>query len=369
MKIKIIEESNNMLLSRNECNMIRGLAIILIVINNFGHLIHGVHPDNEFYYSYENINGFLHSLANSSDILPLDILSFYSPFGVMLFIFLSGYGLVLKYEGDNARPVSKIEFSVSHYKKLFIMQAKGLALFLLLYFIYDSNGTVSFLSFIKQLFLTGNLFSLYGIRPGPYWFFGMIFEIYIVYRFIFYNCSSRVMMIITLASIVFMGVLEPSGKAMIYARLNLFLALLPFSMGILAARHWNAEWTLLKTNTKCTIWLVLSFVLLTLCKFNFYSWLLMPIFIISTTIPLIKLLYKNSIITQCLVWLGRLSGVMFIIHPTLREILLLRANENCNCYPVLFLYFFLTIVLSILLKPAFSKERSQQAGECTKKHE
>jgi len=65
-------------LSRMECNMLRGLAIILIVLNNFGHKINGVHPDNEFNYNYDRILGFLDSLANPSSILPLELLSFYA---------------------------------------------------------------------------------------------------------------------------------------------------------------------------------------------------------------------------------------------------------------------------------------------------
>ena len=53
MEKETISNSNSdLFLSRIECNMMRGLAIILIVLNNFGHTINGVHPDNEFNYSY-----------------------------------------------------------------------------------------------------------------------------------------------------------------------------------------------------------------------------------------------------------------------------------------------------------------------------
>ena len=81
----------------------------------------------------------------------------------------------------------------------------------------------------------------------------------------------------------------------------------------------------------------------------------MPIFILITSISLVKLLVNSRIITQSLVWLGGLSGVMFVIHPALTEILITRANEGEQCYEVIFVYFFLTLVLSIMLKPVFSK--------------
>jgi len=81
----------------------------------------------------------------------------------------------------------------------------------------------------------------------------------------------------------------------------------------------------------------------------------MPVFIIVTAISLVKLLINNQTITQTLAWFGRLSGVMFVIHPALREILLSRANEEGHSFEVLLLYFFLTIVISYMVKPAFDK--------------
>ena len=356
MEKETVSNSNcDLFLSRIECNIMRGLAIILIVLNNFGHKVNGVHPDNEFNYSYDRISGFMDSITNNSDLLPLELLSFYSPFGVMLFIFLSGYGLVLKYEKGNGKSVSNTSFVVDHYKKLFVMQAKGLAFFLLIYLTFESREIIAIVPFVKQLFLTGNLLSHHFIIPGPYWFFCMIFEMYILYRFVLRCCSSSIMMYIVLASLVIMGILEPNGKIITFVRINIGLALLPFSLGVLIARHWCSSWNYMDSKWKCFVLLVFSFVLLTLCKFSFYSWLIMPVFIVVVSISLVKLLINNKTLSQILAWFGGLSGVMFVVHPALREILVNRANESGQCYEVIILYFFLTIVLSIMLKPFFSK--------------
>ena len=344
--------NSDLFLSRIECNMMRGLAIILIVLNNFGHMVNGVHPDNEFNYSYDRISGFIDSITNHSDLLPLEILSFYSPFGVMLFIFLSGYGLVLKYEKGNGKSVLNKSFVVDHYKKLFLMQAKGLAFF---YLTFDSKEVIAVVPFLTQLFLTGNFLSHHFIIPGPYWFFCMIFEMYIIYRFVLYRCSSSIMMGLALASLVIMGILEPNGKIITFLRMNIGLALLPFCLGVLIARHWYDIWNFKVSRWKYFALLVFSFVLLTLCKFSFYSWLIMPVFIVVVSISLVKLLIINKTISQILAWFGGLSGVMFVVHPALRELLVNRANESGQCYEVIILYFFLTIVLSIMLKPVFSK--------------
>lgn len=353
-----MSEGKDLLLSRLECNVIRGLAIIVIVLNNFGHHIDGVYPDNEFWYNYENVSVFLDSLTHLSRILPLELLSFYSPFGVMLFIFLSGYGLVLKYEKGKGKSVSHSFFIYSHYSKLFVMQAKGLAIFFVVFILYNTKEIIFFWPFVKQLLLVGNMFPNVKIIPGPYWFFGMIFEIYIIYRFIIYGRSSFFMGIIVLGSIVVMGFMNPEGNVIFYARINFFLALLPFSMGVFVARHWRKDWFNFNSKRNCFLCFLVAFILLTLCKFSFYTWLLLPFFVVVTTISLVKLLIGVFPISNVLQWLGGISGVMFVIHPTLREIMVDRANESGHSYAILFLYFFLTILLSLMLKPLFSNKNS-----------
>lgn len=352
----LVKENYDLMLSRTECNIMRGLAILLIVANNFGHLVKGVHPDNEYLYEIDSVYGFVDSLMNPSSILPLELLSFYSPFGVMLFIFLSGYGLVLKYERGNVSSVTHWIFVSDHYKKLFVMQTKGLALFLLFNFLCASAENVYFWPFIKQLFMVENLNPSFKIMPGPYWFFGMILEIYIIYRFFFYRRPTWLMLAIVALSVIVMLFLEPNGKTIMYLRINFCLALLPFSLGVLAARYWPSGSMLFDSKIKVLLMFIISFVLLTICKFNFYSWLFMPLFIIATSITMVKLLNGVKSLTHVLGWLGGLSGVMFVVHPALRQLLIARANESGHCYTVLFVYLFLTIVLSVMLKPVFSKK-------------
>ena len=95
-KLPNTEESS--LLSRSECNIMRGLAIILIITNNFTHVLNGVYFDSELSYLWGSVEGFLNNLSHPDALLPFNLLSFYCPYGVMLFIFLSGYCLTLKYE-------------------------------------------------------------------------------------------------------------------------------------------------------------------------------------------------------------------------------------------------------------------------------
>ena len=121
---------NNTFLNCTECNIMRGLAIVLIVVDNMTHLFKGVFIDNEHIYRWGSVEGFLNNLRHPDALLPLNLLSFYCPYGVMLFIFLSGYCLTLKYEQGSGRNTSHRVYLVNHYKKLFVMQLKGLAIFI-----------------------------------------------------------------------------------------------------------------------------------------------------------------------------------------------------------------------------------------------
>src|SRR3712207_632517 len=85
------------LLSRAECNVLRGLAIIGIFLHNYSHWLNPIIKENEYQYFQYNVNGFNHALANPDYLLPLHIISFFGHYGVPIFLFLSAYGLERKY--------------------------------------------------------------------------------------------------------------------------------------------------------------------------------------------------------------------------------------------------------------------------------
>lgn len=354
MKRQIIDGQG--LLSRSECNIMRGFAILAIVSNNFGHLLKGIIQDNEFVYNYNNVVGFLDQLKTPTSNFCLDLLAFYSPFGVMLFIFLSGFGLTLKYENTNVNSVTHKEFVFDHYRKLFQMQMKGLALFLLVMFVFDPDYIVYFRHLLGQLFMVENLNPIdQKILGGPYWFFGMIMEIYLIYRYVIYRRSTTFIIFVILLSLLVMSVCAPNGDTIRYLRINFCMALLPFCIGVLLARYGRLFINIVDNRIYRIFAIIVFFVLLTLCKFNFYSWLFMPIFIIGVSVPLTKLLSQSKLFANIFGWVGELSGVLFVVHPIVREILFQRVSLSGNYYGMFFVYLFLTIALSVILKPLFVK--------------
>ena len=350
-------QANSPFLSRAECNIMRGFAILIIVINNFTHLLKGVYQDNEYVYSWKNVLGFLNNLSHPDSVLPFNLISFYCPYGVILFIFLSGYGLTLKYEKGNGQGVSHKDFIVSHYNKLFIMQLKGLTIFLTFILLLNSKAILEGIPLLLQVLLVGNLNPYQQIHPGPYWFFGMIMEMYVIYRLVIYRRNEYVLLTLIVISLIAMGLVPPTSGPMSYFRINCFLAILPFCMGVLAARHLNFDSLSLHKTSNCLLWLAISFIFLTLCKFNFYSWLFLPIFVIATAVTIVKLFNKVRILDSIFGWLGALSGVLFVVHPSVRAILITKANQTGDYYSAVIYYILITIGLCIMLKPVFSSKR------------
>ena len=150
---------------------------------------------------------------------------------------------------------------------------------------------------------------------------------------------------------------------MTYLRFNCFLAILPFCLGVLAARHLNAKSLSIHKSLNCLGWFILSFILLTLVKFNFYSWLFMPIFVVSTAVTIVKLFTRVKLLDNIFSWMGALSGVLFVVHPTVREVMIARINLSGDYYPMLFIYLFVSFGLSIMLKPLISGKKAESKKE------
>lgn len=85
------------MLTRQDTDSMKGVAILFIVLHNLLHWISKT-KENEFSYSVEKTKLFFENLFTNADTLWMDVFSFLGWYGVPAFLFLSGYGLVKKYE-------------------------------------------------------------------------------------------------------------------------------------------------------------------------------------------------------------------------------------------------------------------------------
>ena len=168
----------------------RGVAIIGIALHNYCHWLPGIIRENEYQFMQKNVDGLSGVLAAPDSNLPLHLLSFFGHYGVPLFLFLSAYGLGLKYErplpqgGYEGKKVGIWPFLSSHFVKLFRMMFAGFAAFLMVYALMPDSHHYTVEQVMAQLTMTINFMPNPDrmIWPGPYWFFGLMMQLYVIYR-------------------------------------------------------------------------------------------------------------------------------------------------------------------------------------------
>jgi peptidoglycan/LPS O-acetylase OafA/YrhL len=160
--------------------VLKGLAILAIVLHNYFHLLPSAATENEFDFNPQRFRQFLDIVGDPRHTFQA-VFSYLGHFGVQPFIFLSAYGLALKHWTNP----SWTGFVWSRIRKIYPTFLLALGLFLLLKIVQDGPaGTLAYL--LRQgdeLLLTTlavqNLIPGYGLPPvGPWWFLPFIVQFY-----------------------------------------------------------------------------------------------------------------------------------------------------------------------------------------------
>ena len=346
------------LLTRNECTAMRGIAILAIVLHNYCHFISKIVQENEYQFFVSHNEQLWQVVTNPDALLPVHLLSFFGHYGVPVFLFLSGYGLVRKYEtSDNfCPPVRFVRYS---YLKLLRMLFVGFSLFICVDMVTPGRFQFHWDNVIAQLLMYINVLPEpeKTIWPGIYWFFGLMMELYIVYRLLLYRRSSWIVVALIVVCWLLQAFCDPEGDTLNRLRYNCIGGMLPFGLGIIAARVRTLRTgSTFPTDSEYApygpiLWLlvfVISVALVFAMSFNFHTWLLwIPVFIILGTIALVKAMPKwmLSIIT----WFGSISAAMFVAHPIARKLFITVAWKQ-DIYDGLMLYIIAVIALSWAVK-------------------
>ena len=334
------------MLTKSDNHLLKGIAILSIMLHNLLHLLPGAVAENEFTFSARNIQRVLFEFHHSQDVWRMiaSVFSHFGHYGVSIFLFLSGYGLVMKYEKSLTQVPSTLLFLWQHMKKLWWLMIPGFVV--ALFFLIDWHTFT--LSFGKSnpwltLAFLGNFFEFDTLLYGPWWFFSLMLQFYLLYRCIFYRWKSA----IPLWSIVGLSILamwlanesnihlEISDSSLLcYLRVSALGHLLPFALGISAARRGGAA-TMTKWKNKLSPILqqglslltsLLGLVLLYCSAFHFTFWLFSPLFAIMAVVPWASLLRHPSFRMGWEHW-GIYSSALFVYHPIIRAEILPRASQ------------------------------------------
>lgn len=341
-------------MTKSLTNSMRGIAIVAIVLHNFIHWLGPMVKENEYTFNRHNTDRLLVEMMNPSLDLPAHLFSFFGHYGVPVFLFLSAYGLVKKYEGRPEGVGSGWKrgwaFLWRHYKKLFSMMILGYTAFVMVDYMTPGPRHYEFWNVVGQLLMISNFYPDpdHAIWPGPYWYFGLTMQLYILYYIIIGRTRTWVTVVLTIACLAAqlgLGV-DPMGDALNWFRYNIFGAMLPIAFGVIVARHDQHEPRLSRWHYLLVI--LLCVVVTIAGSFNYYSWtLVVPLAICTGTMAIIRALPQSML--RPLEWLGTISSMMFVCHPITRKVLIPIARHG-DVYAALLLYIAATIILALVFK-------------------
>ena len=368
---------NGELLSRTESAALRGIAILGIILHNYCHFLGFAVKENEYKFDSSRPMQFFDNLFSLDSDLFIHFFSFLGHYGVPIFLFISGYGLVKKYEAhpqtDNENPSLREGHSVGfafirkHFLKLFRLMIIGYLVFIGVYLLRHSDGTqvYSWDHVLTQLTMTINFFYFdpdHIIKPGPYWYFGLMLQLYILYILVIYRWRQNSLLIALAAgSILLEACFGNQQDWLNYIRYNFIGGLLPFCMGIWAARREplsnSPEGESNSTPPLREVgWVLISALFVLFGGMYFWTWLIVPAFIATGAIATVKLLSACkgilsplSSLLSPLSWLGSISAMLFVMHPIARE-LIISHYRRIDIYGGIFIYLLSSVALAMLLK-------------------
>ena len=384
---------NGELLSRTESSALRGIAILGIILHNYCHFLGFAVKENEYKFDAGRPMQFLDKLFSLDSDLFIHFFSFLGHYGVPIFLFISGYGLVKKYEA-HPQPLPKGgAFIIKHFLKLFRLMIIGYLLFIGVYLLRHSDGAqvYSWDHVLTQLTMTINFLYFdpdHIIKPGPYWFFGLMLQLYALYILVVHRWRSKwLLLALAMGSVVLEACFAGSQDWLNYVRYNFIGGLLPFCMGVWAGRMENGEWrmenqrSLAEGKSNCdnlssaesaqntastsnhnstfytlhsTFIIFLSALFVLFGSLNYWTWLFVPAFVVTGAIATIKLISHLCISLPSGglgvgSWLGSISAMLFVMHPVMRE-LIIGHYRKVDIYGGIFIYLLSSVALAMLLK-------------------
>jgi peptidoglycan/LPS O-acetylase OafA/YrhL len=352
-------------LSRRECSAMRGIAILGIVLHNYCHWLGMAVKENEYTFSQANVSSLVHAMSNPTWNLPIHLLSFFGHYGVPIFLFLSAYGLTMKYEvggaDDRVWPFIK-----SHFVKLFSMMIVGFAAFIMVDRMIDRPHHYHLIDVVAQLGLFNNLLQNPDrvIWPGPYWFFGLMLQLYIVYRLFLYKRHWGVTVGLMLVCMLLQVLCSPTGDMLNRLRYNFIGGMLPFGLGLLYGRlsalkpekfiKWKIKRHAAKIMTE-TFAAIFLLILIYRWSLDYQSWYWVPAAVCFFCVLLVKI--SPAEITDLLAWVGGISSAMFVCHPITRKIFI-GISRHGDIYTGLLMYVIATFVLSMGFSFILQKRRN-----------
>jgi peptidoglycan/LPS O-acetylase OafA/YrhL len=330
-------------LKKNDSLIIKGVGISLIVLHNLLHNIKTAPSQNEFNFSIEKTYSLISILYNDIYDLPRALISYFGHYGVQLFIFISAYGLTVKYynksQSFNAiflRSYFKLLFPFL-YVLLFLIIYKIAFQHLSMHEVYKTYG-ISVLLKVFGINIPG-----YSLSPvGPWWFIPMIIQFYLIFPLILFFIQKYKNTFLITLTIISLTLSIYFNKKIIF--FNVIGHIPVFCLGVFFATN------KIKLST---INIGFVFIIFILAQFNPYLWFLSPS---SFVLLFLSLYQKSNLKLKYFKYIGAVSIFMFLINGFLREpfiTIIKQSSSNFLILSIAALYLLYVFILAYTLNLSY----------------
>lgn len=334
-------------ITKDQTLMLKAIAILLIVIHNFSRWVNPITGECEFYFNQSALSTAVEVASTNGWMFFKAFFNYFGHYGVQLFIFLSGYGLVQSYLHEHP---SWLKYVYHRFQKLY----PSLVVAILLYLIYQVFVMCQFPgldvlpNFLAHLTLTATLLPGKGQSlVGPWWFYSTIFQLYLIFPLllkVWSRYGTRCHLFIGLLAWILTQIFANFDNLYPVNIRETFVGQMPvFILGI-----WFG------TNDKMRISWYAVLTLFVLFCFGCYFQLLWPlthiciaILLVISAKAIINIALKVRYLTMVLLFIGSISVYLFAIHGFMRWpfVTIINMNNDKFWFSLLMLLLFLTLSL------------------------
>lgn len=315
--------------TKNDTSRLKGLGILMICLHNYFHWLKPSPGENEFYFSADHISIFFSQIGTLPGEFFNLLLSYFGHFGVQVFVFISGYGLAASMM---KREQSWGVFVVNRWKKLYPLLLTGFFFFIFFGKIVIDGVVPSAYDWREmgyKALLIHTLLPNSGLSLcGPWWFFGLIFQLYLLFPLLFILIKRFDWKALLGICLVAYGMIFLFREAMPAFSGSILMQNAPghlpefcFGIWLYLNKDKNLSW----------VWLLTAVTLF--CLGNFFSWfypftfLAVAVMTVFVYQALKSCRRRPRLLSRFFVYIGGLSMALFATHGFLRDPFLIISKD------------------------------------------
>lgn len=309
-------------LSKDQTNIIKGVAMVCLVLHNFLHLTNDI-GENELDFNPDRIFVLFDAIKNVRTMIFNGSFSYFGFYALELFLFLSGFGLTKQYFKHKSQNKSYLSYLFPRLIKLYSLLIFGIILLFFSYLCFKDVNLKMFLDLTVSTLLMYNNFSYDRIFMyiGPWWYFGLTIQLYLIFPLLYKildKFKEKGFVIVLLVSYFLIFILSPITYKLGIPIFGNFLGHVPeFVLGISFAMYPRFN-----LNGKIVLSAFVVFVLSCFFKYFYpFTFLSATVLLLAITYPLINP-RLNPLLKKALISLGSISMFMFLINGPLRDVTL-----------------------------------------------